>query len=139
MNFKKLHSDRVANVNLSKYMVVWDGPCRSKFQKEVKQWLKPYWRGHLCVEELRIPGSRMTCDLVNITKKVIVETSGDQHLDFNPHFHLKNRANWLGQIKRDGKKKEWAAENGFLLVEIFPDDMPLRLEFFQEKYGIDIR
>ena len=139
MNFSKLNSAKTANVNLSKYMVAWDGPCRSKFQKIVKRWLHPYWKGHLCVEELRIPGSRMTCDLVNVTKKIVVETSGEQHLDFNPYFHLKNRANWLGQIKRDLRKKEWAAANGFLLVEVFPDDMPITLEFFEEKYGIDIR
>src|SRR5690349_4064500 len=101
MKFKKLDSTRHVNVNVQKYVIDWDGSCRSKFQFEVKQWLKTYWKSHICLEEFTVPGTRMKCDFVNLTNRIIVEISGEQHRTFNKHFHLDSRQVFLSQIKRD--------------------------------------
>ncbi len=138
MFFKKVNSQKSCNVNIIKYMVNWNGKCRSKFQFQVKQWLKPYWANHVCLEEMLVPGSRMTFDLVNISKRVIVETSGSQHEDFCPHFHNNSRAAWLAQLSRDRMKREWAEQNDFILVEIFPKDLPLTPDFFKKNYDLDL-
>jgi len=135
---KKFRSDRLVLVKTGPYRVKWDGECRSKFQANVKKWLEPYWHNHLCVEEWPIPGTRLRIDLVNLTLKVIVETSGAQHVKFTPYFHTDNRFNWHGQIKRDEHKREWAEANGFKFVEIYDEDMPLTKQFFKEKYDIDL-
>lgn len=138
MQLKKINSSRVVNVNVSKYLVKWEGKCRSKFQFEVKQWFKKYWVGQIILEELLIPGSRMTCDIVNLTQKLVVEVSGEQHIKFNKYFHLNSRQKYLEQIQRDVSKQQWAEDNGFKFIEIFPADMPLTREFFQEKYDVSI-
>ena len=138
MLFKKINSQKPVNITVQKYLVKWEGKCRSKFQLSVKQWLKPYWQWDICLEELLVPGSRMTCDLVNLTKRIIVEVSGEQHQNFNPHFHNNCRHQWVGQIRRDAAKEEWAVQNGFQFVEIFPDDLPLSEKFFKDKYDIEL-
>jgi hypothetical protein len=133
MILKKLNSERKVNVNLSKYLIDWDGKCRSKFQFEVKQWLKPFCKAHITLEEFTIPGSRLKCDLVDLNLKMIVETSGDQHREYNSHFHQGSKTKYLGQIKRDADKYNWAEANGFKLVEIFKEDLPLTKEFFEKQ------
>ena len=138
MKVKKLNSKYEATVNISKYRLVWDKPCRSKFQLAVKQWLKPYWAGHICLEEFRIPGSRLSSDIVNLTKRAVVEINGAQHDEYNSHFHRGSRTNWLSQIKRDEDKRQWASDNGFIFIEILPNDLPLTPEFFREKYNISL-
>ena len=138
MLFQKLKTQKTVNVNISKYLINWEGDCRSKFQKNVKLWLKPYWKHDICLEELLIPGSRMTCDLVNLSKKIVLEVSGDQHLDFNPYFHNNCRMQWHAQILRDANKQTWSEQNGFTFVEIYPEDLPLSAKFFKDKYDIDL-
>jgi len=135
---KKLNSNKVVKIPASKLRIDWDGECRSNFQYEVKQWLRRYWLCDRCSEEYRIPGSKLYLDLVNWSKRVIVEVNGSQHHDFNEFFHAGNRSNFLAQLQRDAKKKEWAEDNKLTLVEIYQDDLPLTKEFFKEKYGIEI-
>lgn len=138
MRFLKVNSTRHINVNIQKFLIDWEGKCRSKFQLEVKQWLKTYWKSHICLEEFTVPGSRMKCDIVNMTRRIIVEVSGDQHVAFNKHFHFNSREVYLNQIKRDVAKAKWAEDNGFKFVEIFPEDLPLTKKFFQEKYQVEL-
>lgn len=138
MRCQRFRSQRLVNINIAKYKVVWDGDCRSKFQKQVKQWLQSYWQDDICVEEFPVPGTKLRCDLVNLTKKIIVETSGLQHVNFTPYFHPKGRFDWHGQIVRDDHKREWAETNGYIFVEIYPEDMPLNKEFFKKNYSIEI-
>lgn len=138
MKLKKVRSTKEVNVNLSKYLIDWDAPCRSKFQLEVKQWLKKYWKGHVCLEEFQLPGSLLKVDILNLNKKIIVEINGAQHNEYNKHFHRGNRVNFLGQLSRDQLKREWAAANGFVIVEVEAEDLPLSLEFFRERYDLEI-
>lgn len=138
MKVKKLNSNYEVSISVPKYRLSWDKPCRSKFQFDVKQWLKKYWLNHVCLEEFRIPGSRLMCDMVNLTKRAVIETNGVQHDEFNTHFHKGSRANFLSQIKRDESKRVWAEANDFVMIEIVPTDLPLTVDFFKEKYGFSI-
>jgi hypothetical protein len=67
-----------------------------------------------------------------------VEINGVQHETYNKHFHRESRANFLGQIKRDQAKRDWAEANGFVIVEIEPKDLPLSRAFFRDKYQLEI-
>lgn len=138
MKLKKLNSNKEINVSVNKYLIKWDGKCRSKFQFDVKQWFKKYWFNSVCLEEFRIPGSLLRCDLVNLNKRIIVEINGVQHDSFNKHFHMDNRENFRKQIVRDQHKRNWATENDFSIIEIIPEDLPLTLSFFKERYEIEI-
>jgi hypothetical protein len=136
--FKKYNSPYYANINPSRYRVKWDGDTRSKFQTQVKRWMRPYWQYDVCLEEMPVVGTRLRCDLVNLTRKIIIETSGKQHNEYNKHFHQKSRQKFHEQIRRDEVKREWAKQNSFTFIEIFVEDMPLTEKFFFEKYGIEL-
>ena len=128
---------RTYQVNIAKYKVDWNAKCRSKFQFNVKQFLKPYLLCHVVCEEFRIPGTKLTCDLIDFSTHNIFEAQGIQHIDYNKFFHNGSKLNFLNQIKRDQDKSKWAENNGFTLVEIFPDDV-LNKQWFLDKYNITL-
>ena len=105
-----------------KYKIQWAGPSRSKMQKEVKTLLKPHWYSHVVFEEFPVAGTKMTLDFYNANKKVAIEVQGRQHTKYIPHFHGKNKANFLSQKRRDIQKKEFCRLNKIRLIEIFPED-----------------
>lgn len=136
--FKTYRGERLINISTARYRAKWEGKTRSKFQTAVKAWLKPYWQWDICLEEMPVPGTRLKCDLVNLTRMVVLETSGQQHVEFNKHFHNNNRWLFHHQIVRDEAKREWAEANGFKFVEIYMEDLPLTKEFFLEKYQLKL-
>mgnify|MGYP003152366593 FL=1 len=130
---------RLVNKSVSKYLIDWDGKCRSKFQLEVKQFFKEYWKYQICYEEFPVYGTRMKVDIVNATKKIAVEVNGDQHSSYNKFFHGGSRANYLKSIKRDWKKTEWLEKNDFQLIEIYPKDLnKLSPEYIEKKCSVSI-
>ena len=138
MKLPKLNSSKLVTVNISKYKIDWDTQRASKVQFAAKQFLKPFWVNHLCLEECRIPGSLLRLDIVNLTKKIIIEVSPIQHETFNKFFHV-NRLGWLKQIKKDYAKVEWAEKAGFKLVELLKEDLDcLSVGLFKEKFNIDL-
>lgn len=123
--------------NVRRFKVDWNKPTRSKFQDAAKRFFYPYWSGDLVFEEFPLTGTLMKFDFVNVSKKIIAEISGRQHLQHIPHFHGKNPASkFLGQIKRDMKKHEWADLNNFTLVEIY-SEKELTYDFFLDK-GVEL-
>ncbi len=138
MKLKSVRSDHEVSVNVARYMIDWDAKCRSKYQWEIKQWLRQYWHHHICLEEFLLPGSRLRCDFVNLTRKAIIEMNGVQHDKYNKHFHRGSRLNFMSQVTRDQIKRDWANANGFVLIEIQPSDLPLTTTFFKEKYNLEI-
>jgi len=137
MKLKKLNGKEV-NFNINSYRIDWDCESASKFQTRVKDFFRPYWQGQIVLEEFRIPSTLWRIDFLNLNKKLAVEVNGNQHREYNEHFHQGSRVKYLNQIKRDYKKEQWILLNGFLYCEVFPEDMPLTLEFFKLKYNIDI-
>lgn len=104
-----------------KYLIDWDAKSRSKFQKNVKDFLRPFWEHDVVFEEFRLIGSRLSIDFYNANKKIAVEVQGAQHLKYVEHFH-KDRFKYLDQIKRDQKKLDFCENNGIKMVEIYPKD-----------------
>lgn len=129
---------RESSVNLKKYLIDWDDDSCSKFQTSVKSFLKPYWKFHVVTEEFRIPSSKLRCDIINWSKKILIEIQGRQHTDYVKHFHS-SRAGFLKSWKSDVAKEEWAKKMGFSHIEIFPDDVKnLNRTWFIDKYNIDL-
>ena len=136
--FKKWRSEKLVSINPQKYKIDWDGKSRSKFQSNVKKWFQQFWKMDICVEEMPMPGTRCKLDFANLSKKIIVEVNGAQHSEFSPFFHGKNRWNFHDQIVRDSAKREWAEANGFQLIEIELEDLPLTSNFIKSKFRIEL-
>ena len=131
--YGKLQSKQV-----TRFLVDWDKPCRSKVQFKTKQFLKKFWENQVVYEEFPVYGTKMKVDILNATKKIAVEANGIQHGEFVEHFHT-HPANYLKSIRRDWKKTEWLESNGFDLIEIEPSDLSqLSPEFIEEEFGIKI-
>ena len=117
--------------NPKKYLIDWDGSSRSKFQNNVKNFLKDYWLNDIVFEEFRVVGSRLSLDFYNANKKIAIEVQGAQHLKYVKHFH-KNKLKYLDQLKRDQKKLDFCEINDIKLVEIYPKDK-LSLTYFTDQ------
>ncbi len=125
--------------NCNKYKIDWDKPSRSKIQKQVKDFLRPYWEKYTGVyEEFPVFGTKLKVDFICISLKIAVEVHGPQHENYNKFFHNGSRLNFLNSIKRDVKKMKWLELNGFRLVEIYFDEIKeLGAEFYKKKFTGD--
>lgn len=131
MKFIGLNNRELYLKNPKKYLIDWKKKSRSKFQYDIKQFLKPYWEHDIVFEEFRLVGTRMTFDFYNANKKIMIEAQGEQHTKFIKFFHG-NRLKYLQQLKRDNKKLEFCEKNNLKLMEIYPTDM-ICLEFFENQ------
>ncbi len=130
---------RLVNKSVTKYRINWEADCRSKFQYEVKQFFKTFWYGQICYEEFPVYGTRMKVDLINMTKRIAVESHGAQHESFNKFFHNNSRANYLRSITRDYDKIVWLENNDFKVLEIFEEDLAsLSKKYIMEKFEVSI-
>jgi len=130
---------KLAKKNVSKYLIDWEVKSRSMAQFNMKQFLKPYWFGHIVYEEFPVYGSLLKIDFFNATKKIAIEVNGPQHSSFNPFFHNNSRTNYLKGIKRDYQKGIWLKKNGFTLLEVDTSEIKnLSLSFFSTTFGVDI-
>ena len=139
MKVFKYKSTRLCTIPINRYKINWE-KAPSKGQLELQKFLYPYWRNYLVLREMRVPGTLWRFDLVNCSKRVIIEYSPlSHHNNFNEFFH-KTRAGYSRSLKADLSKYEWAVEqNGFKLAEITEEDLPnLSVNFFLEKFGINI-
>ena len=127
---------RLQNKNVSKYLIDWDGKCRSKIQLKVKQFLKEFWENHVVYEEFPVFGTRLKVDLVNITKRIAVEVQGQQHTTYNKFFHGSRTGYWKS-IKRDVQKDNWLVSNDFYLIEVNYDEVDkLSKAFFEKQFNV---
>jgi hypothetical protein len=126
LTLKGRHKD----ININKYYIEWDGKSRSKFQFQVKQFLKDYWLTQLVCEEFPVAGTRMTLDIFNLNKRLAIEVDGAQHDKFNKFLHNNDRFVYAAQLNRDFHKEDWCELNDIHLVRIKPQDLPLSIDFF---------
>lgn len=125
-------------VSLTKYIVKWNSPSKSAPQFATKKFLHNFWSADIVCEEFKIPGTMLRIDLINFTKKIIVETSGKQHEEFVKFFHG-NRVGFLKSIKRDFSKIKWAEINGFKFLEIYDHEAKnLSVDFFEKKFNLKL-
>jgi len=122
--------------NIEKNRVKWDGDSKSKFQKSVRDFLRPYWDNDVVFEEMPLVGTRLRLDFYNSSKKLGVEVQGAQHSKYNSHFHG-NRNGFRRSLERDSKKEEWCEINKIKLIEIFPEDLKrLSKEWILSEFGV---
>lgn len=131
MKFYKL-TGGTTNKDISKYIINWKKKSRSKYQENVKYSLRPFWKNHIVYEEFPVVGTKMTLDIVNLTKRVALEIQGEQHTQHNKFFHGDSKIPFWDQLDRDSKKKEWCDLNKLRLVEIFPYNIPLTQQTLTE-------
>jgi hypothetical protein len=122
MIFKTLTGSQKRLKKPKQYLINWEKESRSKFQYNVKTFLKKYWSQDMVFEELPLAGSKMSFDLFNASQNVAVEVQGQQHIKYTPYFHGKAKSNFLGQIRRDNDKQKYCELNGIKLIEIYPKD-----------------
>lgn len=135
MKFKTLDGKEKTLRNAKSYIINWEKKSKSKFQFDVKKFLKKYWQEDVVFEEVKVVGTRLSLDFFNATKKVAIEVQGHQHFTFVKFFHG-NRIKYLDQIKRDYKKIEFCELNNIKLVEIYPNDELSKSLF--ERFGVHL-
>lgn len=107
-----------------KYVIDWNKESKSKFQFNVKRFLKKYWENDIVFEEFPIPKTRLSIDFYNSSKKIAVEVQGNQHREYVPYFHGdQHRIKFLQQLKRDDMKMKFCSSNDIILVEIYQEDI----------------
>lgn len=127
---------RKKSKSLTKYLVDWNGGTRSKGQTALKRFLYRYWSGDIVCEEFPLVSTRMTFDIINLSKKIAVEFDGKMHHEYVPHFHGSRVSKFLAQIKRDLKKEDWCELNGYILVRV-NSEKELNHEFFASR-GVNL-
>lgn len=138
MKWKTL-SGKFKDIPMHRYLIDWESSQDSKFSKSVIEFLRPYWRYDVVCTQVPVAGKRYTIDYVNVSKKIMIEVDGRQHLEYNEFMHRGSRENYKAQFKRDLFKDDYAEKNGFMMIRIIPDDLPkLSPEWFKEKFGITL-
>lgn len=90
---------------------------RSKFQHEVYLELKKLYPHDIILEEVKIPESRLFCDFVIPSVKLVIEAQGKQHYEFSTLFH-QYYIDFVNQQNRDQMKRDFCQQNNLTLVEI---------------------
>ena len=135
MKVKKYKSNKEISININKYKINWQ-KSQSKGQQILQDFLYPYWKDSLILQEMRVPGTLWRFDLVNCNKKLIIEYSPVHHREYTPFFH-KHRLGYLKVIQSDIKKEQWAETNNFKLIEVQEEDLDLlSYQFFIDKFDI---
>ena len=118
MKMLNIHGETVTiDTRQSKYPI--RAISKSKLQGETGQLLKGLFPREIILEEFPVPGSRFSVDFFVPSKDLVVEVQGEQHDDYNAHFHGdRNEKKFAKQAESDRTKAHWAELNGFELVEL---------------------
>lgn len=138
MKLKKLNSSVEVNVNIANYKIDWEQKVSGP-QKKVTDFLRQFWEYDYVLQELRVPGSLLRLDIVNITKKIIVEVSpGSTHDKYSKFIH-KSRCGFLKKVNADADKKKWAEQNKFSFIALGNEEIKnLSKEMIEEKFEVII-
>lgn len=132
MQFETL-AGRRKTVSVQRYLIDWNNDSLSKFQRRVKDFLHHYWKNHVVCEEFPVVGTRMRLDFYNVTRRIAIECDGEQHNQYNKHFHGGSLSVFQKQLERDDKKTEWCRINGITLARIYEEDVPnLSVQLFAD-------
>lgn len=98
---------------------------RSKGEKAVEDFLKninlPYYTQYNTLKCINpITGKQLPYDFEIPNFKIIIEVQGKQHYEPVPYFH--NTTNMNYQIFKDIIKRQYAIQNGYKFLCIFPED-----------------
>lgn len=138
MKVKKLDSEKLLNLSVTKYLIDWDKVV-SKPQKRFKDFIRPYWFAQCVCEEVRIPSTLFRLDIVNFTTREIVEVSPSQHVDPTHFFNQGDKFAFAKSLKRDMAKQRWAEQNNFKYYELLDEDLEnLNKKYLYEKFDFVI-
>lgn len=88
---------------------------RSELHVDVRAFLKQQFPTLQILEEVPLPGTRLSIDFFIPFRKLAIEAHGIQHYEYVPFFHL-NRMGFAEAKKRDKDKAEWLLNNNIKLV-----------------------
>ena len=91
---------------------------RSSLHKRARALLKEMFPCRAILEEVFLPGCGLYGDFYLPAEKLMIETHGEQHYKFIPHFHGSSLEFKRSQ-RRDKEKIEWCELNNITLIE-FP-------------------
>lgn len=137
MLFKTLNG-RQREISITPYRIDWDHVV-SRPQKRIKDFLYPFWRNDTVCEELRLAGTKLRADIVNISRLIMVEVSPLQHQQYNAHFH-RSIAGFRASLKRDLAKERWCELNSFTYCELVAEDLngELSEQLFLDRFGVTL-
>ncbi len=104
---------------------------RSKFQHEIYLELKKLYPHDIILEEVKIPGSRLSCDFVIPSVRLIIECQGRQHYEFSTLFH-QYYIDFVNQQNRDQLKRDFCETNNLVLIEVPYDRKRTTAELISE-------
>lgn len=94
----------------------------SSYHKLARRILKEEFSMIPILEEVAIPGCgkrKLFADFYIPRKKIMIEVQGEQHYEYNPHFHGNPRSRKFAKAQhRDSVKREWCDINGIILIEL---------------------
>lgn len=91
---------------------------RSKPHEAAHEIIVEFYPLELIYEDVSLPGSnKLYADFILPRSRIMVEVHGEQHYEFNAHFH-KNMNGFLNSCKRDQNKQQWAQINDFTYIEL---------------------
>lgn len=125
-------------INTDNYPISWNKKRASLFQFNIKKFFHKYWAKDICCEEFPCRpkvSDQLRFDIVNVTRKIVVEAHHDQHVEYSEFFHQTQKNFIDKQLKSDRLKEMWCEHNGYKLIEIFNSDLPLQLHVLLTKYG----
>jgi len=107
----------------------------SKFSEDVHKVLKQIFPYFTITSEhyVNYKTSRLYFDFWIRELNIFFEVQGQQHQEFNKHFHGDVHG-FRASKKRDNLKKEWIEKYGHHLVEIFPNDKIEKFHIMRKIY-----
>jgi len=91
---------------------------RSELHLRARALIKSLWPTEPLLEEIFLPGSvGLFADFFLPKRELVIESQGEQHYKFTPHFHG-DRAGFARAQRRDKNKQEWCKINRFELIEL---------------------
>ena len=91
--------------------------CRSKIQYESGQILLNKYPLDPILEDVTIPGSRLSLDFFLPHRMLAIEVQGVQHSEINSFFH-KSKSDFQRQLNRDEDKRFFCELNDITLIEV---------------------
>lgn len=104
--------------NLQKFDLKPKALCRSNRQYDVGQFLTTRYPLDTVLEDVTIPGTRLSLDFYIPQRKIAVEVQGEQHDSYNAWYHGGKRGNFAKQQQRDSDKELFCELNRIKLIKV---------------------
>lgn len=106
--------------NLALYINNERAGC-SNLHARARKLLRDIYPCEPILEEVQLPGTRLTGDFYIHSQRLMIEVNGEQHYKANGFFHNEKLDFYRGKT-RDRKKQEWCDLNGITLISLPYDE-----------------